>query len=996
MADDPEQTATLPPAATLAPAPRDGPPADWERYEVGELLGEGGMGTVYRARDRRLDRPLALKFLRGSDPSMTLRLLREARAQALLDHPNVCRVYEVGEVRGRAYLALQLIHGEPLHVAGARMALGEQLAVMRDVARAIAAAHELGIIHRDLKPANILVERTADRGLRPVVMDFGLARELGSEAGLTVSGAVLGTPAYMAPEQARGDAVDHRADLYALGATLYELVTGRPVFGPAPLAETLARVIHDEPVAPRKLAPALPADVETVVLKCLAKDPAQRYGSARALAEDLARCLAGEPIVGRRAPRWRRWRQRARRHRAAVALAAAALAIIAVLAGLGARSWLVARDERARAAARVQLAERLGGQRKEIELWMRSAHQRPLHDTRPDRARVRAQMRAIAATPHELGDAGDAAIHAALGQGALALHAWREAEAELARAASLGLATPELHAARGRALAELYGAALEAARRSGDPAWLAARAQALAARYLAPAQIELALAVASDDAALVEVRMALVRRDHAAAEQLAGALIAHAAWPDEAYALAGDAAYARANDAFDRGDYAAAQAPLARATASYAAAGDIARSDAAVHEAAARGWLARAEVEYRQGGAPRAAIDQAIAAIDRALVAEPDDAAAHTTQAYVLLRWFRTPALRGDGDQVPLLEHIAQAAARAVELDPRDARAWDALGNAHLYRGLWEGQHGGDEAAWWRRALDELDRAVAADPDDPWANNDLGAVHRWLGDHLEQTGGDALPEYAAALRGYRRAAQLDPRYVFAWSNQADVQIAIAERAAARGEDPRAALAGAAQAGERALALDPSYYALLDTLAQAQLTRAQYEVDRGADPAATLAQARGYLDRAAAVQRDNMVTAYYRGLAAELEARGRLHAGGDPAPAIAAARAALDEARRLAPRAAIVYAELARLGLVEVAARRDPGAAGAAAARAIAQAIALNPRSADAELTAADIDLADRDPAAVARGLAHVARAVALHPGLPRAAAVRAALEARAR
>jgi serine/threonine-protein kinase len=981
MADDREEVATLPPAATLAPAVRrDGPPADWDRYEVGALLGEGGMGTVYRARDRRLDRPLALKFLRGSDPSLTLRLLREARAQALLDHPNICRIYEVGEVGGRAYLALQLIHGEPLHAA--RLTLAEQLAVMRDVARAIAAAHALGIVHRDLKPANILVERTP-AGPRPVVMDFGLARELDGEAGLTASGAVLGTPAYMAPEQARGDAVDHRADIYGLGATLYELVTGRPPFPHAPLAEALARVIHDEPVPPRRLAPALPADVETIALQCLAKDPARRYASARALADDLERCLAGEPIAGRREPAWRRWRQRARKQRALVVVAAAALAIIAVLAGLGARAYLAARDERSRATARAQLAERLGARSKEIELWLRAAHQRPLHDTRPDRARVRAQMQAIAATPHDLGDAGDAAIHAALGRGALALHAWAEADAELARAAALGLATPELHAARGRALAELYAGALEEARRSGDPAWLAARTQALAARYLAPAQVELALA-AGDDAALVDARMALVRRDPATAERLAAALTTQAAWPDEAYALAGDAAYALAGAAFDRGDYAAALAPLDRATARYTAAAEIARSDADLHEAAARAWLQRAEVEYRRGGAPRDALDRALAAIDRAIAAEPDAAPAHTTKAYVLLRWFRIPALRGD--ELPLLERIADAAARAVALDPGAARAWDALGNAHLFRGIWEAQHGGDAAPWWPRALADFTRAVAADPDDPWARNDLGATHRWLGDHLEQTGGDPLPEYEAALRCYQRAAELDPRYVFAVSNQADIQIAIAEHLAARAGDPRPALAGAARAGEQALALDPSYYALLDTLAQAQLTLAQYLVDHAGDPAPAIAAARAHLARADAIQPNNMVTAYYRGLASELEARAR--PADARAPAIAAARAAFAEALRLAPRAAVVYLERARLGLVD-----GRPAALAAAAADIAQAIALNPRSADAELTAAELDLARGQPA---RGLAHLARAVALRPNLPRAAAVRAALEARAR
>jgi serine/threonine protein kinase len=159
--------------APVAPAP---PVTDWDRYDVLELLGQGGMGAVYKARDRRLHRSVAIKFLHGADPSLAMRLLREARAQARIEHPNVCRVHEVGEVSGRAYIALQLLAGEPLQRAAARMSLDEKIAVMRDVVRAIQEAHRLGIVHRDLKPANVLVEHTGD-GWLPVVMDFGLARE---------------------------------------------------------------------------------------------------------------------------------------------------------------------------------------------------------------------------------------------------------------------------------------------------------------------------------------------------------------------------------------------------------------------------------------------------------------------------------------------------------------------------------------------------------------------------------------------------------------------------------------------------------------------------------------------------------------------------------------------------------------------------------------------------------------------------------------------------
>jgi hypothetical protein len=1003
---DPGGGATLPVDATEQSQPSVAaaafaPPTS-DRYEVLEPLGQGGMGAVYKARDRHLDRVVAIKFIRGVDPNLVMRLLREARAQARIDHPNICRVYEVGELEGRAYIALQFVDGEPLRAAMARMSLDERITVMRDVALAIHEAHRLGIIHRDLKPANVMVERSDAGRWFPVVTDFGLARESTVEVGITESGALIGTPAYMSPEQARGDvrAVDRRSDIYSLGATLYELLTGRPVFASTSLALALAQVIHDDPPSPRSLVPSLPVDLETIALRCLAKDPAQRYPSARALADDLGRYLDGEPILGRRPSLWQRLRRRAHRQRALVVLGAWSLAVVLVVAALGVRTWLVGRTERARSQERTVLAGRLGQGAKDVEYFLRAAYLLPLHDTRPEREIVVARMRAMAATQHDLGAPGDALVHEALGRGHLALQHWSDAADELARAATAGLDTPELHAAHGRALGELYHRELEAARRSGDQAWLARRDRELEQRYLTPALADLDASRASDDSAeLLTALVALYRRDYAAAEQAAHAVAERKPWLFEARKLAADGAYGAAMTAFDRGDYDAAYPALERAASRYAQASDVARSDPSVYEAAAQTWLQCAEIDFRKGRSPRDALDRAREVIDRALRADPDRAPAYTTRSYVLLRWYRTPSLRGPGDQRPLLERIADAAQRAVDLDPGDAHAWDALGAAHIHRGIYEASHGGRGAPWWNRAIEEIGKALARQPDDPWATNDAGVAHRWLGSSLDETGGDPIPEYQAASRSYERAMTLDPQYLYACANQADVDVLIAEHERASGRDPRPAVDSAGRTGERCLAIDPNHYSVLDTMAQAQLSLAHHLADTAGDPMAAVARARGHLDRADALHPGHTVTSFYRLVAAGVEAKFRLRQDADPAAAIEAGRAALTAALRLAPDWSDCYVEAARLDLVAAAwaARRGRSAARqlASAVDNAEKAVALDAGFTEAKLAAAEAYLdratAQRSRADAELGIGHIDRALAIDPRLHGAQAVRAAL-----
>ena len=284
-------------AGPAAPRPWTAQPPHLSGYEVQDELGRGGMGVVYRAWDQRLHRPVAIKMLLAGDfarPDERERFEREAEAAAGLRHANIVQVYHVGDLDGRPYFTMEFVEGGSLaeRLAVAPLAAGRAAALLATLAEAVQAAHDRGIVHRDLKPGNVLL--TADG--TPKIADFGLARRLDDRAGLTRSGIPLGTPNYMAPEQALGltHSIGPAADVYALGAILYEALTGRPPFRADTTAETLRQVVEQEPTPPSRWNAKVPRNLEVICLKCLRKEPHRRYPSAAALAEDLRRFERGE------------------------------------------------------------------------------------------------------------------------------------------------------------------------------------------------------------------------------------------------------------------------------------------------------------------------------------------------------------------------------------------------------------------------------------------------------------------------------------------------------------------------------------------------------------------------------------------------------------------------------------------------------------------------------------------------------------------------------
>jgi serine/threonine-protein kinase len=357
------------------------PAAHFGKYVLLQEIGRGGMGRVYRAWDTHLGRRVALKMLLFHEPEDLMRFRQEAQLAAKLDHPGIVQVYELGDVDERPYIAMQYVDGASLE--GPRLPVRKAVEAIRDAARAIAFAHEKGVIHRDLKPGNLLLSREG----RVRVTDFGLAKRVGA---FSVSGMALGTPSYMSPEQARGEAsrVGLRSDVYSLGASLYGLLASRPPFVGEDVMSVLRGVATEDPPPLARFNTKVPRDLETVILKAMEKDPERRYDGAAELADDLDRFLQGEAVLAQRPGFMTRARKAAARRKALLAVAAAGALATTGTAWFVVPRWQAERGARERAQAEAQRLRDLGA------LWTKVVvAKQGFHQAASDPARVRARLK---------------------------------------------------------------------------------------------------------------------------------------------------------------------------------------------------------------------------------------------------------------------------------------------------------------------------------------------------------------------------------------------------------------------------------------------------------------------------------------------------------------------------------------------------------------------------------------------------------------------------
>lgn len=443
-------------------------PPDWvsepgrsrvERFILGPEIGRGGMGRVHKAWDPMLCRVVALKVLLKDDPLQIMQFLKEAQSQARVEHPNVCRIYEVGSGLENSFIAMQLIDGQTLGQMRLELSLQELVRVMADVAGAVHAAHRHGLVHRDIKPGNILLEPSEDGHFRPYILDFGLARDL-SSLDTSLSWGLVGTPAFMSPEQARGERIGPPADVYSLGASMYAALTGLPPHDATTLPGLIQQQAIQEIRSLKRMGVESPRDLETILQKCLESNPLRRYSTAFALEEDLRRWLAGEPILARPVGPFQRLYYRMMKHRT---LTAVTLVSLLVTGGLVGWNFITS----SRAAAQNAVAQRLNGMLKDAEYSLRFERMLPFHSVRPAMERLADRIPELEGDMKALGAVGDGPGHYTIGRLHLAMNQMTGAQEHLERAWAAGFRHPDvamalLEVLSARAMGELRTALAQA------------------------------------------------------------------------------------------------------------------------------------------------------------------------------------------------------------------------------------------------------------------------------------------------------------------------------------------------------------------------------------------------------------------------------------------------------------------------------------------------------------------------------------------------------
>ena len=988
-----------PPAA---PALEEPPPARGaappgilfaRRYEFRRVLGQGANGKVFQARDRMLKRDVAVKIIENPNEAERKRFLQEASAQARVSHENVCRVFDAGEIEGRLFISMQLIQGETLKVASERLSLRDKVRLILQTAEGIHAAHRMGLVHRDIKPGNIMVEQ-AGEAPRAYVVDFGLVRKV-TDPGAT--GEVAGTPLYMSPEQIQGrnDLVDWRSDVYALGMTLHEILTGENFFAAPTPVSVLIRILQEEPRFSREAARSVPRDLQAIALKCVAKRPGDRYPTMREVADDLRRYLDGQPVSARPVPlpvRLFRW---ARRNRPLAAAILIGLASAGVLGSLWLASVL---ESRQRAALSLRFGELVSS----IEQIHETSMLLPLHDIGRENRAIRERMDRIRGEMNQIGKIAEGPGHYALGRGFMALENWPEARLHLEAAVREDPGDDAAQLALGQALGMLYRLSRVEIYSLTSAAEREFRLRQCRQELGEPAlrHLRAGLPAAGDAREYGEALVAYCEGKYDDAIRLAGN-----AWQERpafypAGILHGLGYVDRGAERIQRAALAEAEADLLRAGEVFAQLLEIARSQPELRRLEAVRRVNLLRIDRKRDALTDDRTDWAFQACTDLLRVDPQSDQARYLQA--LLHEMAAEIARSRGqDPAPRMDAALSEIRQALKIRPDSPNYWNWLGIFLKTAAEYKLGQGIIDQEMIGQSLDASRRALQLRPNNPKAYNCIGATCRLKAFAAMLEGGDQRPPLREAVTALEEAHRLNPDYPDPYLNLALIYQDLTLYELNYGLDPRDSARQAMSWCEQAIRRAPQNAYLTVVRSGILLALAMFELNTGGDGQAIH---RNLTAAQAAVEANprNAHAHMQLSQANQLLARWRMRRGEDPAAVIRTAEAAGERTVALDAGNPYGYHSLAGAWLAEaewaVRQGKDPGRSLAEAERFARRCVRMIP--ADIEMTLllaqvtrwqAEAALAGgRDPGGPARqGLALLDAAAGMDPREARVPALQA-------
>ncbi len=959
------------------------------------------MGRVYKAFDPILKRPVALKFLRREDPELQHRLIREAQAQAKIRHPHVCEIYEVGEFQHHAYISMQFIEAKNLSEIRETLTQEQKANIVREVADALHAAHRLGLIHRDVKPANILVETKEDGTLHPYILDFGLVREM-EVPGHTVTGVVIGTPFYMAPEQARGqaDKIDRRSDVYSLGATLYELLCGYSPFEGNTGVDIILKVLQEEPVALRHKDSSVSPDLESIVMKCLEKEPERRYDSARALADDLERYLDAEPVLARPAGFSYRLTKKIRKNKAIFAVSGASLVLILVFAILGLRI-------RFNAAQQARLAQQFGQEIEKMDSTMRYAYLLPLHDIRMEKQMVKQRMRAIELQIKQMGKVAKGPGEYALGRGWMSLHEYEKARKHLETAWHENYRAPEVAYSLGHTLGVLYHKELENVERIASLELRIIQKKEVEKEYRDRAIqfVNESAGAWAESPSYVRGKIAFYQKRYEEALRRAHEAWVLIPWMYEAKLLEGEIWKAMGNELRDRGDAASAFAHYEKAELAYSEAVAKAASDNTIYEALCGLSVDRMNLQmYQSGKSVESEFEEGLKVCFDAIKTNPESEVAFNNLANLYLRRAEFQMLHGE-DPRPAWKLAEKYADEELRWNPASVNAYVNKGRTYRMHAEYEMEHGIDPVPHLNQAIENFRSSAKLAPNNIHTYHNMGNAYWTLAEYQSNRGIDPRGTLNQAFQNYQKVISLNPTFTVAPNNLGVAYWTQAEYENAHGQDPGPSLEKAMQYFLKSVQLNPEYTLAYNNLGGVHQGLGEYQLSMGMDPTATLEKSIEYFQKAIHINEDYSYA--YSNLAEvyELLADYALTKGKDPSSYLNQGKVFVRKAIESNPDFFEPYVMSVQLDLVEaqdaISRNVSPAKIFKTTEESLQRALQLNKEEAVIYNSAAEMHQmhaswkvrnGNNAQEEIRRGLEAVNLALKYHPGMARALAIRAVLQ----